>query len=93
MRNYFQNMVFADIAGEMKRLDALEENQDMNNLGRKLVVVTCMIVCPETIGKIDSVDDLQEEHLNLSTEIVITERFAELFRNMCQMDMIPEINL
>ena len=50
MRNYFQNMVFADIAGEMKRLDELEENADLNNLGRKIVVVTCMIVCPETIG-------------------------------------------
>jgi hypothetical protein len=50
MRNYFQNMVFTDIANEMKRLDGLEENQDLNNLGRKIIVVTCMIVCPETIG-------------------------------------------
>ena len=43
-------MVFADIAGEMKRLDELEENAELNNLGRKIMVVTCMIVCPETIG-------------------------------------------
>jgi hypothetical protein len=33
MRNYFQNMVFADIAGELTRLDEMEENADLNLLG------------------------------------------------------------
>lgn len=83
MRNYFQNMVFTDIANEMKRLDGLEENQDLNNLGRKIIVVTCMIVCPETIGQIDCINDLTDDHLALGSEIVTTERFNELFRNMC----------
>jgi hypothetical protein len=86
-------MVFEDITGEMKRLDALEENEDLNNLGKKILVVTCMIVCPETIGKIDNVNELNDDHLKLATEIVLTPRFNELFRNMCQMDMIPDINL
>jgi hypothetical protein len=54
MRNYFQNMVFADIVGELKRLDELEENADLNNLGSKMLVTTCMIVCPETIGSVET---------------------------------------
>ena len=33
MRNYFQNMIFADITGELTRLDSIEENEDLNNLG------------------------------------------------------------
>lgn len=77
----------------MKRLDELEENADLNNLGRKIVVITCMIVCPETIGQIESTDQFTDEHLKLATEIVVTPRFNDLFRNMCQMDMIPDINL
>jgi hypothetical protein len=31
--------------------------------------------------------------MKLASEIVVTPRFAELFRNMCQMDSIPDINL
>jgi hypothetical protein len=76
-------MVFSDIAGEMKRLDELEENTDLNNLGRKIIVVTCMIVCPETIGQIDSTESFTQEHLNLASEIVLTPRFNDMFRNMC----------
>lgn len=29
----------------------------------------------------------------MASEIVVTPRFNDLFRNMCQMDMIPDINL
>jgi hypothetical protein len=58
-----------------------------------MLVVTCMIVCPETIGQIDNINELTEEHLKLGADIVLTARFSELFRNMCQMDMIPDINL
>lgn len=31
--------------------------------------------------------------MKLASEIVVTPRFNDLFRNMCQMDMIPDINL
>ena len=86
-------MVFSDIVGELKRLDELEENADLNNLGQKMLVITCLIVCPETTGSIDNSGELNEEHMTLANEIVITPRFAELFRNMCQMDSIPDINL
>ena len=93
MRNYFLNMVFADIVGELKRLDSLEENADLNNLGQKMGVITCLIVSPDTIGSIECAANITEEHINLSNEILVTPRFAELFRNMCQMDSIPDINL
>jgi hypothetical protein len=83
MRNYFQNMIFSDIVGELKRLDNLEENADLNNLGQKMLVITSLIVCPETTGSIESSEGLNEENMNLACEIVITPRFAELFRNMC----------
>jgi hypothetical protein len=86
-------MIFTDIVGELKRLDELEENADLNNLGQKMLVMTCLIVCPETTGSIESSADLNEEHMNLANEIVITPKFAELFRNMCQMESIPDINL
>jgi hypothetical protein len=31
--------------------------------------------------------------MNLAGEIVVTPRFAELFKNMCNMDTIPDITL
>jgi len=31
--------------------------------------------------------------MKLSCDIVVTPRFAELFRDMCQMDSIPDISL
>ena len=86
-------MVFSDIVGELKRLDEMEENEDLNSLGSKMLVMTCLIVCPETIGSIENSAQINEEHMNLASEIVVTPRFAELFRNMCQMDSIPDINL
>lgn len=86
-------MIFTDIEGELKRLDDLEENADMSKLGQKMLVITCLIVCPETTGSIESSGELSEEHMNLASEIVKTPRFAELFKNMCQMDSIPDISL
>ena len=44
MRNYFVNMVFADITAELKRID--QEEQELQNLGQKMMVITCLIVCP-----------------------------------------------
>jgi hypothetical protein len=54
MRNYFQNMVFSDIVQELRRQDCLEDNLELNNLGQKMLVITCLIVCPQTIGSIGS---------------------------------------
>lgn len=58
-----------------------------------MLVITCLIVCPETIGSVAGSQELSQEHMNLASEIVVTQRFAELFRNMCHMDSIPDINL
>jgi len=44
MRNYFVNMVFTDIVAELQRTDSMPENEDMANLGHKMMVITCMIV-------------------------------------------------
>ena len=58
-----------------------------------MLVITCLIVCPETIGSVAGSQELSQEHMYLASEIVVTQRFAELFRNMCHMDSIPDINL
>ena len=46
MRNYFVNMVFPDISAELIGVDELPENVDIDNLGQKLILVSCMIVQP-----------------------------------------------
>ena len=44
MRNYFVNMVFTDLVKELETTDNNEENADLNNLGHKMMIITCMIV-------------------------------------------------
>jgi len=44
MRNYFVNMVFPDIVSELISIDELPENQDLENLGHKMILIACMIV-------------------------------------------------
>lgn len=96
MRNYFVNMVFPDISAELVRIDREEGNQDLENLGEKLILITCMIVTPtrvNEVGELKQVADITEQHLTKATEIMITDEFSNGFRNMCQMDTIPDINL
>lgn len=49
MRNYFVNMIFGDIQDELERIDNIPENQDLQNLGQKLILIVCLIVCPEQV--------------------------------------------
>ena len=52
MRNYFVNMVFPDISTELVRIDREEGNQDLENLGEKLILITCMIVTPTRVNEV-----------------------------------------
>ena len=54
MRNYFHNMVFKDIVQELVRLDGEEENADLEHLGKKMILITCMIVSPSKVQGSDS---------------------------------------
>lgn len=58
-----------------------------------MLVTTCLIVCPENFNEIENLGQITEEYMKLSCDIVVTPRFAELFRDMCQMDSIPDISL
>ena len=49
MRNYFVNMIFGDIQDELERIDNIPENQNLQNLGQKLILIVCLIVCPEQV--------------------------------------------
>ena len=40
-------MVFNDIVAELKLLDGQAENEDLNCLGQKMLLITAMIVCPK----------------------------------------------
>jgi len=44
MRNYLVNMVFADVVGELIRVDSDPENLDLGQLGHKIILITCLIV-------------------------------------------------
>lgn len=96
MRNYFVNMVFTDISAELIRIDKEEANQDLENLGGKLILITCMIVTPNQInqvGPLATIVDITPSHLEKAASLMVTEDFSNGFRNMCQMDTIPDINL
>ena len=86
-------MVFQDIVTELKRQDEAPENQDLDNLGQKMILITCMIVCPGAVGELAQVAEITQEHLDKSQEIMLSDTFKENFRNMCQMDIIPDINI
>ncbi len=88
-------MVFADIVAELKRLDAEEANQDLDNLGQKMILITCMIVCPNKIQElgIATVVDITEAALQVACETVVTAAFSEKFQEMCRMENIPDVNL
>ena len=93
MRNYFVNMVFADILGELVRIDEAEENADLNNLGQKMIVITCMIVSPGSLGDIPTANEITSENITQAKELMLSDPFKEKFRNMCGMDIIPEITI
>ena len=42
-------MIFGDIQDELERIDNIPENQDLQNLGQKLILIVCLIVCPEQV--------------------------------------------
>ena len=75
MRNYFVNMVFEDIVAELCRIDLDPANQDLNQLGQKMILITCMIVCPGHIGPIESTQAITEDHLQLAHDIMLTSDF------------------
>jgi len=96
MHNYFQNMVFPDIVRELVRLDGEEENADLENLGKKMILITCMIVSPSKINGGSSLtlsSKIEPSHLESACEVMTTEDFSEMFRTICKMDAIPEISL
>ena len=92
MRNYFVNMVFGDITAELIRID--NEDQELENLGQKIMIITCLIVCPTKLdGNLQKVDQVTNEHLSKANEIMNSEEFNEQFKDLCSMDTIPDITL
>ena len=93
MRNYFVNMVFPDIQKELVTLDTAEENADLQMLGHKMMLITCLIVVPDKVGELTKAEQITEEHLEKGKELILTEEFVTKFKDMCQMDNIPDISL
>ena len=94
MHNYFVNMIFLDIQRELERVDALEENADLNMHGARLLLLVAVIVCPSLLQQIPlDAEAITPECLALAKEQLATEEFTDKFRGMCQMDVIPEIQL
>lgn len=91
MRNYFLNMVFTDIVAELTRIDT--ENPDLENLGSKLIVITCMIVNPQEMGLVESPNDLTGDHLDKAKRLMLTTEFSDQFKNICQIDVIPDLDI
>jgi|APSaa5957512535_1039671.scaffolds.fasta_scaffold169037_1 hypothetical protein len=58
-----------------------------------MILITVMIVCPGQVDEINQVNEINEEHLKKAQEIMLSDTFKENFRNMCQMDVIPDINI
>lgn len=58
-----------------------------------MVVITCMIVSPGVMGELSNAADITDEHLVLARETMISPVFKDNFRNMCGMDIIPEITI
>jgi hypothetical protein len=93
MRNYFINMVFPDILSDLIKVDAEPENADLNNLGSKMILITCLIVKNSEFPQMVSTDEISEEQLNKAKEIILTDDFRSRFEALCQMDIIPEIDI
>ena len=53
MKRYSENMVMKDLVDELVRIDATEGNEDLDNLGKKILFVTNMVVCPSVIPEIE----------------------------------------
>jgi hypothetical protein len=49
-------MVFNDIVAELKRLDGEAENEDLNCLGQKMILITAMIVCPKQTEGVETIE-------------------------------------
>lgn len=58
-----------------------------------MMAITCMVVCPGTIGEVQTVGELTDEHLSKAKDVMLSSTFKDNFRNMCQMDVIPDINI
>jgi hypothetical protein len=93
MRNYFINMVFPDILSDLIKVDAEPENADLNNLGSKMILITCLIVKNSEFPQMVSTDEISEEQLKKAKEIILTDDFRSRFEALCQMDIIPEIDI
>ena len=70
MRNYFVNMVFADIVSELQRIDA--EEADLSMLGHKMMAITVMLVLPTKLPRIESAQHLTEDHFTTSRETMVS---------------------
>ena len=93
MRNYFVNMVFPDIVSELISIDELPENQDLQNLGHKMILIACMIVQPDVMPKLNSAEEITLDIELKAKEVMLTPEFTINFNNLCQMDVIPEIDV
>lgn len=93
MRNYFLNMVFEDIATELEHQDADPANADLNNLGQKMLLITAFIVQNTEMPQIASHEVIEASHFQRAKEVLLTDKFKVEFQNMCQMDVIPEIDI
>ena len=94
MHNYFVNMVFTDIQSELERVEALEENADLNKLGSRILFVVIIICLPQLIEGIPlDPEQITDEHLTAVKGHITSQEFLDKFKNMCQMDVIPDISL
>ena len=93
MHNYFANMVFSDLVNELTTTDEDPASVDLQNLGHKMMVITCMIVQPEVLGTISTVADITDEIQTKAKEALLTDQFKQQFHSMCQMDFIPDCNI
>lgn len=86
-------MVFPDIVGDLVSSDSLPENADLENLGHKMILITCLIVKNTEFPRINQPDEINEELLDKAKELILTDDFRARFESLCQMDIIPEIEI
>ena len=75
MRNYFVNLVFVDLVKELEILDNAPENADLNFLGHKMMIITCLIVDKSKLPNVQSVDDITPELFPIAREVLLSEAF------------------
>ena len=93
MRNYYLNMVLSDIAPELKRIDELPENQDLDSLGVRLLVAACLIAIPTKVRALCFATDITESDRVRAYEMITSEEFKEGFKNLSMSNYLPSYTL